>query len=123
MKNKNLENKHFRGFFKARTGFEPVMTVLQTGALPLGYRAIFICLSQKFCKDFNKTAPLRQDRFSIFLLKTYVFLQTIFLCSVIRCDCFRTYNIKHISYIDSPVRRSVCAYGCILFSCLIGQIL
>lgn len=29
------------GLIEARTGFEPVMTVLQTGALPLGYRAIF----------------------------------------------------------------------------------
>ena len=26
---------------EARTGFEPVITVLQTGALPLGDRAIF----------------------------------------------------------------------------------
>ena len=31
-------------FLEARTGFEPVMTVLQTGALPLGYRATFIKL-------------------------------------------------------------------------------
>ncbi len=60
--NKNLENKYFRGF-KTQTGFEPVMTVLQTGALPLGYRAIFICLSQKFCNDFIKTVPLRQTDF------------------------------------------------------------
>ena len=27
---------------EARTGFEPVITVLQTGALPLGYRAILL---------------------------------------------------------------------------------
>jgi hypothetical protein len=28
-------------FQEARAGFEPAMTVLQTGALPLGYRAIY----------------------------------------------------------------------------------
>ena len=29
---------------EARTGFEPVIRVLQTHALPLGYRAIFYCM-------------------------------------------------------------------------------
>ena len=39
---KNLENNISEVLLEARTGFEPVMTVLQTGALPLGDRAIAI---------------------------------------------------------------------------------
>ena len=41
---KNPENNISEVLLEARTGFEPVMTVLQTGALPLGYRAIHIKL-------------------------------------------------------------------------------
>lgn len=32
---------YYKVFFEAQTGFEPVMTVLQTDALPLGYWAVF----------------------------------------------------------------------------------
>ena len=32
--------KHLRLQTEARAGFEPAITMLQTGALPLGYRAI-----------------------------------------------------------------------------------
>ena len=40
-----------RGSLEARTGFEPVMTVLQTGALPLGYRAILYCMQSILIND------------------------------------------------------------------------
>ena len=43
---KKKEPPHGKLFFfeEATTGFEPVITVLQTDALPLGYVAIFSCM-------------------------------------------------------------------------------
>lgn len=39
---KTSKNQYFPRFFReATTGFEPVMEVLQTCALPLGYVAVF----------------------------------------------------------------------------------
>ena len=38
-----------RFFIEARTGFEPVVEVLQTCALPLGYRAAFCTFAKQIC--------------------------------------------------------------------------
>ncbi|OSH36747.1 hypothetical protein WZ342_2231 [Enterococcus faecalis] len=45
-----------RYFWKAVTGFEPVMKVLQTSALPLGYTAIFhFCYKKTGVAGFEPT--------------------------------------------------------------------
>ena len=40
---------------EVRAGFEPAMTVLQTGALPLGYRTILYCMRKSIIyADFSQ---------------------------------------------------------------------
>lgn len=48
-KQKTLRAYAFKVFLlEATTGFGPVLTVLQTDALPLGYVAISVCLNDSF---------------------------------------------------------------------------
>ena len=50
MRNKRKNSLNFKEFLEARTGFEPVIRVLQTHALPLGYRAATKLLYKKKCQ-------------------------------------------------------------------------
>ena len=69
---------------EAATGFEPVIKVLQTRALPLGYVAIFhgpdetLYFSSKH--DFNKAPRFRQGIFSfISFILNFIFLSIFYL--------------------------------------------
>ena len=48
-----------QGFREVRAGFEPAMTVLQTGALPLGYRTILSLSSPSRARTYNPSVNSR----------------------------------------------------------------
>ena len=77
---------------EARAGFEPAITVLQTGALPLGDRALFCCLTKSHFSQplhYSNVLIIRQQWFVVF---TKIF--TDFRSDLSRCSFYIRSSVK-----------------------------